>query len=78
MSSDTFTPKKQDDTGSNWKDPKRYLWLLSPALPVIGLAALSAYAIAPKRLSALIVQQLGQTPRDGNRLCFYQSRSQSH
>ncbi|WP_298065842.1 alkane 1-monooxygenase [uncultured Acinetobacter sp.] len=53
MSSDTFTPKKQDDTGSNWKDPKRYLWLLSPALPVIGLAALSAYAIAPKRLRAL-------------------------
>lgn len=36
-----------------WKDPKRYLWLLSPALPVIGLAALSAYAIAPKRLRAL-------------------------
>ncbi|MEN9429432.1 MAG: hypothetical protein RJA86_291 [Pseudomonadota bacterium] len=36
-----------------WKDPKRYLWLLSPAVPVIGIAALSAYAIAPKRLRAL-------------------------
>lgn len=37
----------------NWKDPKRYLWLLSPALPVIGLGALTGYAIAPKRLRAL-------------------------
>jgi len=41
------------DNKTPWKDPKRYLWLLSPALPVIGLAALSAYAIAPKRLRAL-------------------------
>jgi alkane 1-monooxygenase len=39
--------------GQNWKDPKRYLWLLSPALPVIGLAALSAYAVAPKKLRFL-------------------------
>lgn len=39
--------------GANWKDPKRYLWLLSPALPVIGLAAVSAYAVAPKKLRAL-------------------------
>ncbi|HEX6592056.1 MAG TPA: alkane 1-monooxygenase, partial [Moraxellaceae bacterium] len=38
---------------ANWKDPKRYLWLLSPALPVIGLGALTAYAIAPKKLRAL-------------------------
>lgn len=38
---------------SNWKDPKRYLWLLSPALPVIGLAALTGYALAPKKLRAL-------------------------
>jgi alkane 1-monooxygenase len=38
---------------SKWKDPKRYKWLLSPALPVIGIAAMSAYAIAPKRLRAL-------------------------
>jgi alkane 1-monooxygenase len=36
-----------------WKDSKRYLWLLSPAVPVIGIAALSAYAIAPKKLRAL-------------------------
>ncbi|NNM51100.1 MAG: alkane 1-monooxygenase, partial [Pseudomonadales bacterium] len=38
---------------SAWKDPKRYKWLLSPALPVIGVAALTAYAIAPKKLRAL-------------------------
>ena len=38
---------------SSWKDPKRYKWLLSPALPVIGLAALGAYAIAPKKLRGL-------------------------
>lgn len=39
--------------GSDWKDPKRYLWLLGPGLPVIGLAALTGYAIAPKKLRAL-------------------------
>lgn len=38
---------------SRWKDPKRYLWLLSPALPLIGLGALTAYAIAPKKLRVL-------------------------
>jgi alkane 1-monooxygenase len=36
-----------------WKDPKRYLWLLALPLPVIGIAAFSAYAIAPKKLRAL-------------------------
>jgi alkane 1-monooxygenase len=38
---------------TKWKDPKRYLWMLSPALPAVGIAALSAYAIAPKKLRAL-------------------------
>jgi len=38
---------------SKWKDPKRYKWLLSPALPIVGIAALTAYAIAPKKLRAL-------------------------
>lgn len=37
----------------SWKDPKRYLWLLGPALPGIGLAALTGYALAPKKLKAL-------------------------
>ena len=37
-------------TGKSGKSGRtlRYKWLLSPALPVIGIAALSAYAIAPK------------------------------
>ena len=34
------------DQKPSWKDPKRYLWLLSPALPVIALTAVSAYAVA--------------------------------
>ena len=37
----------------DWKDPKRYLWLLGPALPGIGLAALTGYALAPRKLKAL-------------------------
>lgn len=37
----------------SWKDPKRYLWLLGPALPGIGLAALTGYALAPKNLKPL-------------------------
>lgn len=42
-----------DQKTSSWKDKKRYLWLLSPAVPVIGIAALAAYAVAPKKLRAL-------------------------
>ena len=53
-----ITPKTSDNisarpAGKDWKDPKRYLWLLGPALPGIGVAALGAYAIAPKKLKAL-------------------------
>lgn len=42
-----------EQKGSKWKDPKRYKWLLSPALPIIGTAALAGYALAPKKLRAL-------------------------
>ncbi|MDF2445285.1 MAG: alkB [Moraxellaceae bacterium] len=46
--------QQANDAGSkNWQDPKRYMWLLGPALPVIGLTALGAYAVAPKKLRAL-------------------------
>ena len=38
-------------------DKKRYLWLISPALPVIGLGILSGYHFAPKPLK--IVFALG-------------------
>ena len=44
--------KKKDK--NKWKDPKRYLWLASPALPMVGMAALAGYAIAPKRLRGLV------------------------
>lgn len=36
-----------------FKDKKRYLWALSPMLPVIGLAATAAYHLAPKKLRAV-------------------------
>lgn len=49
----TIQQQSAHSSQPNWKDPKRYLWLLSPALPVIGLGALAGYAIAPKRLRAL-------------------------
>jgi alkane 1-monooxygenase len=38
---------------SGWKDRKRHLWALGPALPVISTVALAAYALAPKKLRAL-------------------------
>ncbi|SDX65353.1 alkane 1-monooxygenase [Marinobacter mobilis] len=44
-------PKVPNSAG--WKDPKRYMWLLGPGLPVIGFTALAGYAIAPKKLRAL-------------------------
>lgn len=50
---DDLLQQTSEADGKNWKDAKRHLWLLSPAIPVIGLAALSAYAIAPKKLRAL-------------------------
>ncbi|MDP1541044.1 MAG: alkane 1-monooxygenase [Moraxellaceae bacterium] len=49
----TIQQQSAQSDQAKWKDPKRYLWLLSPALPIIGLGALTGYAIAPKRLRAL-------------------------
>ncbi|MBD3655168.1 alkane 1-monooxygenase [Marinobacter sp.] len=52
--SDKASPAASNDAqGRHWSDPKRYLWLMSPALPGVGLAALAGYAIAPKKLKAL-------------------------
>ena len=50
---DDLLQKTSEQQGKKWKDTKRYKWLLSPALPVIGMAALAAYAVAPKKLRAL-------------------------
>ncbi|WP_410210165.1 alkane 1-monooxygenase [Aquirhabdus sp.] len=47
------TLKPKSEQTPKHKDPKRYLWLLSPALPLIGLAAATSYAIAPKKLRAM-------------------------
>ena len=35
---DELLQKSSSQKGSNWKDPKRYKWLLSPALPVVDMA----------------------------------------
>ena len=51
-SHNVVSPAESGSTG-NWKDPKRYMWLLGPVLPGIGLAALTGYALAPKKLKAL-------------------------
>ena len=50
---DTSKLQWEQNKPGSWKDPKRYLWLLSPAIPAISLAGLAAYAIAPKKLRAL-------------------------
>lgn len=41
------------DETEQWKDKKRYLWLLSPGVPVIGIAAIAAYSKFPKLLKPL-------------------------
>ena len=50
---DDLLQQVNEAVSTNWKDSKRYLWLLSPALPLIGLTAMSAYAVAPKKLRPL-------------------------
>ncbi len=36
-----------------WVDAKRYLWVLSPAVPVLGIGALLIYRVAPKKMRGL-------------------------
>lgn len=50
---DDVMKQATDAAKTTWKDPKRYMWLLGPALPAIGLTALTGYALAPKKLRAL-------------------------
>lgn len=38
---------------TEWVDAKRYLWVLSPAVPVIGIGALLIYRVAPKKMRGL-------------------------
>ncbi|MEC7121194.1 MAG: alkane 1-monooxygenase [Pseudomonadota bacterium] len=44
---------QQEQPVPNWSDRKRYLWLLSPGLPIIGIGAFIAYGVAPKKLKLL-------------------------
>ncbi|WP_043970821.1 MULTISPECIES: alkane 1-monooxygenase [Acinetobacter] len=46
-------PIEQKSAKDPYQDPKRYLWLFSPGLPVIGLAAVTGYVLAPKKLRFL-------------------------
>jgi len=41
------------DTNQPWVDRKRYLWLLSPAVPMIGVGAMLIYRVAPKKMRGL-------------------------
>ncbi|MBP7133540.1 MAG: alkane 1-monooxygenase [Aquabacterium sp.] len=43
MSHVQSAPPLNPAPGSSWSDPKRYLWLLGPAVPVIGLVMLALY-----------------------------------
>jgi alkane 1-monooxygenase len=38
---------------ADWSDSKRYLWLLSPAIPAIGVGAFLIYKASPKKMRAL-------------------------
>ena len=42
---DDLLQKASEQQGKKWKDTKRYKWLLSPALPVIGIAALAVVVV---------------------------------
>jgi alkane 1-monooxygenase len=46
-------PHSTEKKTSNWVDAKRYLWVLSPAVPVIGIGALLIYRVAPKKMRGL-------------------------
>jgi len=44
---------EQTQHSADWSDAKRYLWLLSPAVPLIGAGALIAYRVAPKKMRGM-------------------------
>ena len=44
MSHVSSAPTPTPAPSAAWSDPKRYLWLLGPAVPLIGLAMLATYA----------------------------------
>lgn len=48
-----MTLMEQTQQSADWSDAKRYLWLLSPAVPLIGAGALIAYRVAPKKMRGM-------------------------
>lgn len=48
-----MTLMEQTQHSADWNDAKRYLWLLSPAVPLIGAGALIAYRVAPKKMRGM-------------------------
>ncbi|AXI04734.1 alkane 1-monooxygenase [Aquirhabdus parva] len=53
MTSESPHEVSPQPTQSDWIDAKRYLWLLSPALPVIGVGAMIIYRVVPKKMRGL-------------------------
>jgi len=43
--SDTRNPSTPSALGTSWADPKRYLWLLGPAIPLIGTTMLVSFLL---------------------------------
>lgn len=53
INADTDVFQKNPKTQKQWVDAKRYLWLLSPALPAIGVGAMLIYRVAPQKMRGL-------------------------
>ncbi len=53
MQAQTEKQANNQTASQNWSDAKRYLWLLSPAMPLIGSGALLIYGLAPKKMRGL-------------------------
>ena len=50
---DADNTETQNANSNQWVDAKRYLWVLSPAVPVIGIGAFLIYRVAPKKMRGL-------------------------
>jgi alkane 1-monooxygenase len=50
---DMLAAQNHASNAKPWVDAKRYLWVLSPAVPVIGIGALLIYRVAPKKMRGL-------------------------
>lgn len=53
INADADVFQKNPKFQKQWVDAKRYLWLLSPALPAIGVGAMLIYRVAPKKMRGL-------------------------